>query len=56
MAFSGSLLPSVLNMIWCVRDMGTVHTQAGESDLFTKEARVVLGPPCALSSRNKIGG
>lgn len=26
-AFSGDLLPGVMNMICCVGDMGTVHTQ-----------------------------
>lgn len=42
MAVSGDLLPSVLNMIWCIGDIGMVHTQAGECDLSIKEGKSSL--------------
>lgn len=42
MAVSGDLLPSVLNMIWCIGDIGMVHTEAGECDLSIKEGKSSL--------------
>lgn len=44
MAFSVDLLPSVLSMIWCVRDMGMEHTQAGQCGLSPEGPGSSQGP------------